>query len=501
MTRSDQPAWIELQSAIWIDTAVSPDTLSQCIREIIIAADVEFGNALATQFIKLHKDLQIRHRLSHQEASLLLSYGHLIASLAKHHRMSAAQIRQVIISRHPRLNVTWRSVQLLLIRLDLSVALHDASVRRLWNSDQERAFSFFADADIETSSQIVDILASRLEFPEPLSPVLKRLHSDGDPFLPYLQMLYFTCTVAEFFDHDASVPYEFSPRGIVANWLFDQFPNWSSKKGNPFLNNAKATGRLDMDWASNRVDNQGDAQALARLVLGLGGMGFTARREVAALLRMWIHRLLRLYEESVTVLPTRVTANQAENLLTWVSEHETASAGVIEQRVVDYIASRRHQPSAGWATRGLGDPVNASNTSRRKLGDIDFQNTELRSAVAYEAHAGRLSSIYLEDHLRTLRRILPQRAEEWQPADDSHEWTIELVFIGHEVANLEPRVVDVDGRSVQVRFETMRDAIRSDIASGIALDTFVNTIIMPLNERRTPNSVRDAVLSKLSFES
>ena len=82
--------------------------------------------------------------------------------------------------------------------------------------------------------------------------------------------------------------------------------------------------------------------------------------------------------------------------------------GVIEQRVVDAIANRIRP--TGSRSRGLGDPVNAANTPRRKLGACEFQDIASSHVVAYEAHAGVLTETYVGAHLAGLDRgIRPDR--------------------------------------------------------------------------------------------
>ena len=61
----------------------------------------------------------------------------------------------------------------------------------------------------------------------------------------------------------------------------------------------------------------------------------------------------------------------------------------------------------GWRSHGIGDSVNASNVSRRKIGDAEFQHATEKTVVAYESHAGRLTDVYVDGHVETLRRVIP----------------------------------------------------------------------------------------------
>ena len=93
------------------------------------------------------------------------------------------------------------------------------------------------------------------------------------------------------------------------------------------------------------------------------------------------------------------------------------------------MALTRHLEHDGWRSHGLGDSVNASNVSRRKLGDCEFQNASAADgSMAYEAHAGNLSQVYVDGHAQTLRRVLPLRIEEWERIAGVQEWNIEIIL-------------------------------------------------------------------------
>jgi hypothetical protein len=289
--------------------------------------------------------------------------------------------------------------------------------------------------------------------------------------------------------------YEFAPRGVAANWLFQQYPASLAAAANPFLNNAKAVDRLDLAWAAVRTDYPAAAHALVRVVEGLESMGFSARKELAAWLRWWIHRGLRLQAPPATQVTEMATPKLVGRVLAAVQGQETNTVGIVEQRVVDALSAVRHPAEEGWRARGLGDSVNASNISRRKLGDADFQDAARRSVVAYEAHAGVLSHVYLRGHLQTLARVLPVRAQEWAGISDIEEWSIEVIFVAHAfapgvpVAGTSVRVpgVPID---VSIRFSTMSDFIADGPGAAELTGAFVQHIHSRLNERRTPERVR-----------
>lgn len=94
-------------------------------------------------------------------------------------------------------------------------------------------------------------------------------------------------------------------------------------------------------------------------------------------------------------LPTDLTAEDIERVVFFdIADNETYTQGVLEQRIVDGLALLAFS-GEGWRPKGIGDSVNASNLSRRKLGDVEFTNVDGRTAIALEAHGGQLSINYV----------------------------------------------------------------------------------------------------------
>jgi hypothetical protein len=308
-------------------------------------------------------------------------------------------------------------------------------------------------------------------------------------------MLHYQCVVAEFFDHALTILYEFAPRGAVAEWVFAQYPDDLSGAGNPFLNNAKAVDRLDAAWARAK-DRQGllsPASALFEIIAGLEVMGFAARQELAGWLRRWLLRMVRLTRPLAQAVPDLPTVEAIDALLDAVATAETRTAGIIEQRLVDALALNRHLEHHGWRGHGVGDSVNASNVSRRKLGDCEFQNASKREVIAYEAHAGNLSQVYVDGHAQTLRRVVPMRIEEWERIADLEDWKIEVVFVAHSFS-CPPTDLQIDGMQVAVRFVEYSAFIADGSTAREMTELFAVHVNARLNERRTPQRVRDVYL-------
>lgn len=492
---SDQADFIRLELERAKAGGERSAALANAIGAALRAGDPTRGTRLAAKYSALHDDvLQGRHLLGFDEASAFLSQARLIAKLAAEESMSAAQIARVLSARDARVDFSWRAVRDVLAQLGEEPGLDKAKAQALFTEDEVLEELHFADADFYDAADLVGRAGAALGFPGDLRTCLIELFapqpSVGTRHGPYLQMLHYQCVIAEFFDHPLTVVYEFSPRGDVAAWLFDQYPGDLCPAGNPFLNNAKAVDQLDIAWARSKAGLMGAALALYEILAGLEVMAFAARQELAGWLRRWLLRVIRLTRELAKKVPERPSLSEIAALFDAVARDETRTAGIIEQRIVDVVALTRHPEASGWRSHGVGDSVNASNVSRRKLGDCEFQDASARAAVAYEAHAGNLSQIYVDGHVQTLRRVLPMRLEEWQRIDDIEAWTVEVVFVAHSFSCLAVPV-SIDGVEVAVTFIEYRDLISAAPTPAAIEELFALHVNGRLNERRTPQRVRD----------
>lgn len=495
----DGPEYIrlELDRCRQADSIDGP--LKSMVESALAAGDDRFGALLSARYVDVHDRLRGEEfSLNFLEASALLSHGRVIALLASEESMSAAQIARVLEARDRRAVFGWRPVQKVLERLGLAPSVSVSQVQELYGRDEVQEEAFLADADAVVSRALLGSVADQLGFADDLPSLLRELYREGGAtFWPYLQILHYQCVIVEFYDHPASVLYEFKPRGNAATWIFDRWVAVGVPTQNPVLNNAKATDKLDLGWASSRQPRNGDpaaARALVRLVEGLGDLGFLARRELAAWLRRWLLRVIRLSTPVMHPLPERPTATEIERVLQRLSAGESATAGVVEQRLVDALTAAMHADRNTWRERGLGDSVNASNLSRKKLGDCEFQDAASRRVVAYEAHGGRLTPIYVEGHIRSLRRGMSLRVEEWEGIADRSEWQLETVFLAHDfVGDPPPRTV-IEGVPVTIKFESYSDFVARAPDAAALLDQFEQHVHGPLNSSRTPDRVREAYL-------
>ncbi len=297
-----------------------------------------------------------------------------------------------------------------------------------------------------------------------------------------------------FYDHPSEYIYTFKPRGAVANLIFGTFPPGLAPGGNPMLNNFKAVNRLSHDWAESRDDNRDQAIALVKIVLVLSSLSYPARKQLAGSIRRGILRFIEINTPAKVTMPSAATPADVARFLQAVSQSPTNSRDIIEQRVTDFLATMNHR-EAVWRARGLGDPVNASNTSSRKLGDCDFQNAATQTCHAVESHAGRLTDVYLHEHLRTLRLNLPKRLDEWSGISEIGEWKLEVLFIAHENA-LTP---DCDQPELAIPCDivvtTFAEACEKVIGIAEAMQVqavklFNRWVVRPLNAPNTPHSAK-----------
>jgi hypothetical protein len=498
----DIPTWLDLEIQGWKASGKPSRQLVGVVAAYISAADDDLAGLLSEQYFGLHKKLSREPLLQHDGASALLSHARLIALLAGED-LSAAQIANLLVARDARTPITWRHVQTVLPKLGFQLTVRDEDIERVDEADRELELEVFADGEEEICQEMVAEAGLRLGFPGDLLSALRTLlPTDKVPIGPYLQMLHFQCILPEFYDHDPRAIYEFKPRGGVSELLLKRYPDSLEVSHSAYLNNAKGVDKLGYEWArSKKRSRRAEAHALVQIIEGLSSMGFAAKRELASWLRQLLVRRIRHAEDDSISLPEDFMPAEARRLLDAVAHSESRSRGIVEQRLVDAVCSLRY-PSPLWIARGLTDSVNATNISRRKCGDCDFQDSVSRTVVAYEAHAGRLSDIYVRAHLGTLGRVLDQRKREWSEniGPDLDRWRVKVVFVAHEIEL--PQSLPPDERSgVQVEVEAITFAdlfAHFDVNRPDVIGALRQYVLEPLGRPRTPDSVRRTLLQLIS---
>jgi hypothetical protein len=501
IAREDQPAHIRASYAAWHAGQPRTAGLSGAISAALRAGNGDLGGRFASNYFPFHEEtLQRRHLYSFEQATSFLSHLRLAVQLAAHESMSAAQIAKILGARDHRVGFGWRAVRDVLRALGYRFELTEDAVEGLFQRDLELEEIAFADADFYDAAGIVGIAGSELGFPGDLQALLLRLFSpepDGLRHGPYLQILHYVVTVAEFYDHALKVLYEFAPRGQVAVSIFNSYPIDLRASGNPVLNNAKSIDVLDSGWARSKEDYLPASTAVFEIIDGLEQLGFAARKDLSAWIRRWLHRVVRLTRIVARRVPDSPTEAEIEKVVTAVAEGPTRTFGVIEQRLTDVLALCAHPFTEGWRNHGIGDSVNASNVSRRKIGDAEFQHATARTVVAYESHAGRLTDVYVDGHIEALRRVIPLRSEEWERVAPRGEWSLDVRFLAHDVT-ADRRELEIDGFRVQIVPFTFADFCSHQPDGATLLPIYHAHMTLRLNEARTPQTVRDRYIELTS---
>lgn len=498
----DVPTWLDLEIDSWRASRRPSRQLEAVVFAFIGAGDDDLAGLLAERYFGLHARLAKEPLLGHEGASALLSHARLIALLAANENLSAAQIAKLIAVRDARTPVVWRHIDAILGRLDRKPSLQLEDVKTVNEVDRALELELFADADDSTCIEMVAEAAQRLGFPGDLrSELLVLFPQEAPPKGPYLQMLHFQCVLAEFYDHDLSAIYEFNPRGEASEWLFAQYPDSLNVAGNPFLNNAKSVDKLGREWARSKdTARRAEAHALVGVIEGLDGMGFAARRELASWVRRILVHQIRLAEGVSIDVPDELTSEQARRLVDAIRAEETKTRGILEQRILDACCSLRH-PNPDWIARGLKDSVNTTNVSRRKCGDCDFQDSVNRRVIAYEAHAGRLTDLYVRAHLRTVAAVLQGRQREWaENVGPDLAWELRIVFVAHDIDLRELHLTEeIQGVQVEVEALTFAQVLAEfDAHDSSTLVSLRDYVLGPLSRPRTPDPVRRTLLRLIS---
>lgn len=407
---------------VWLRAAIST----------ALETSVMSGSAYFLAYRRLRAGATGMVGLSHTVAQRLLSRAPLISSLLSAEKFSCSQVARVINATEPLLGVSHVAISVIARELKMLPALDPtAAGEELWDDDQAFAAFLFSDSPLEEVSEIAAGELGEWFSAVDVGPLLEEVGGmkGQDPFWPYLQMLHWCLTPVEFYDHPASFLYEFAPRGAVGLRLFGRYP---VPTGNPILNNAKAVESLNASWARSRSSDA--AMALVSLLGLLEETPFVSRRHAARVLRAWLVRNIELRTSQTTEIAVPVSGDSLSKSAYAVGKGNTGTQGVIEQRVVDALAVLAFQ-GPGWRAHGVGDSVNASNLSRKKLGDVEFVNVDARMAIAIEAHGGLLSRAYAAEHQRSLARSIEQRlSESWAALDAPEAWTVKVVFVAHSWA-------------------------------------------------------------------
>lgn len=489
----------------WSLTSTAPDVLKKALTAGLGVTSDKFSLTSA-EYLKAYARLRSGGRdwtpLDHSSSVLLLSRARLILDFVSVKKFSGAHISQIFATTERALLVHYNAIHAVAQSKGMEPSLDKKQAGEdLWNQDIGRSALLFADSNEEESCIIAGELISQWAPHIGERCALELLHlargvmatPGEDPKWPYIQILHWCVLSQEFFDHPPTYLYEFSPRSS----LFTETicGKYAAATGNPILNNAKAVAKLDQQWAMNRKPTE--AHSLVGLLETIESLPYQARREVCRIIRAWIARLIELAQVSPTEIPASLSVDDYLTLTRYISTNETSTAGVIEQRIVDTLGIL-HYTRPGWKSRGIGDSVNASNISRKKLGDIEFANIDARTAIAIEAHGGVLTAPYVSAHHKSLVRIIQQRLDDsWLAIDDAEKWSIKVIFVGHGVDPDLPRSDEILGVDITYKYMDYSEFIQLTLSNTkkIELKTaFEKYFRKPINSRTVKQSTRDRVL-------
>jgi hypothetical protein len=490
--------WAIINLEQWEDALSPPNELREAVQRILIVAGEIAANELSQHYFSIHKKLIEDHFFSHSEGRWFLSHSFLMIELASKEKLTAAQIARMLAVRDGRARFNRHTTEAFLDKMKCGPTLSVEQVQDLFHVDSAEEALFFADASLVQSAEMLDSAAGALGYSESLALNLQQLapEENCDKYTPYLQILHFQCTLAEYFDHAVTDLYEFSPRGKAALWLFDTYPDALTKAGNPFLNNAKSVERADAGWV--RMKKKGErpgTAALEGILFNLEMMGFAARRELARLIRLWLHRILRLTRPITNALPSSLSQPEWDIVINAIGAENSSTYGILEQRVVDALTWGEY--TDGWRARGIGASVNATNISTRRLGDCDYQSSDRKTIFAFESHGGVLTDIYVKEHLRTLKKTFALRRDELEGIAEISDWTIHINFVAHTLMlrdYADGDQVEFEGAILTLRFVTFREFIDHWLVSAPNYEHLDQFVIAPLQKKQTPNEVRRRLL-------
>lgn len=478
---------------VWSASGTAPGALVDVVRDAL-SAERLLPDRFAREYFRTHDQL-VRTVMTFDSARGLLSNALLVAQLLER-KFSCAQIANTLNGSQPGAEYSWQQVQKVARILGSVPSLNQVSAEEVTALDRELEATRFADASPLEVVEIISERAAELGCRDDLRPDLLQFWSS---FVPqYSIILHANALAVEFYDHPPQqAAYEFQPRGGVIAWLQTIHPSYAAVES-AYLNNSKAAYAFDSSWAWGRNPPfWSSAHALSNILASLGGMPYSGRRELSGWLRQWLLRIERSRLGSRVEVPL-ANPIEAERFIRCVSSANTSTSGVLDQRILDFIIPPRFENRDGWIARGVGDHVNATNTSRSKMGDLEFENTSRRRIEAYEAHGGRLSDVYVDAHRATLRNVLDRRKAALLAIDAANEWDIRITFVAHDIqtSRLDDEIID----GFRIRWEACTYAGLADegvsrlrMPSGIA--DFNTSIVNKVSPAYVPDRVKRQYLA------
>lgn len=482
----------------WQDSSRASKFLRKVVSDCLSVESV-LGEQFPAKYFHIHQQLTDFGQLSFEDASSLLSHANMIARLLSEEHMSCAQVASVLSARRGGFEYNWHQVRIVANGLGQTPHVDAEAAKRLLDRDSESGVERFADADPEACIEVLVEVGGKLGYPKNLEQELRRFYPDRDGFQPqYSIILYGNLLITEFYDHPtATAAYEFTPRGGVFTDIQNRlFPSYSAKES-AYLNNSKGAFAFDRNWAwARKASMREQALALADILAGLSQMSYPARRAFATWMRAWLLRIEEACRDS-RVEVRRPSFDEMENFFKQVSAGNSRTYGILEQRAVDCLSTALLSMEGGfWAAHGRGDSVSASNTSRKKLGDVEFKSGTERRVWAFEAHGGTLVPFYVDIHAATFEDILPRRRVEFEQVGDPSEWNIRVEFVAHDLNGMDElsRISEIHGYNVEWTFVTFRELwsmVKDRVTQEVLVQAFDEHVTRHIDSRWVSDAVKE----------
>jgi len=428
-------------------------------------------------------DLANSYALLPQDAVKLGSQLSLVKTLAKGFQYSSSSINAILESKVEVEKLNTYLLQDMGKFVGSLPSIDENDLSKIVENDILLSPTIFADSELEDIVEKLNITAKTLNMPRIGDYFAKLIDHD-----PYLQMLHWQSVLIEFQDFDPSILYEFAPRGKIAKTFFKQHEAVGvGTGGNPILNNAKSAYAADTQWAMQKKPrHRKSAIGLSDILLSLKTQSYPSRKSMATLLRWAIHKYLDVKSNvdqklipNLADLKSETATDRIQSWLKFTAKANTETRGIFEQRCVDYLVSCLFQ-NKDVEIRGLKDSVNATNLSRLKFGDEEVMDVHSKSVKAYEPHGGNLSQIYIDEHLRSMAKVVLARRQELEMVAPLINWEFKVIFVAHS-SSVKSQEHFVSGAKVSVEVSNYSDLIDEVENVGHSPEFFDDMVVSALN--------------------
>ena len=456
---------------------------------------------LSMKYFEIVSSLQNKFHLDFDASRQVVAYFPLIFILRAFQGCTASEISRLLSVRLASISINWQIIDAILSKLGQSPTLSVEQVKLCYFEDCNSEEEFFGDLNIQDCISLVSQHASQAG----LDPRFSKFLNDfliNDLHPPLVCVLHYQLIIQRFYDHAISYAYEFKPRGEPLNWLAEKYNEAGVDVGkSPFLNNAKATLRLDDGWAIGRDKNPQSAAALSFILSQLEALSPVAKSDLSNKIRHLLARFVKLKQSEFLSNDEelRLDSSSIKTLFAEIGQKNTSTNGILEQRYVDVYASLCNPPEDGWKPKGIGDSVFAANIFRKKFGDVEFLGNmdDCPTLNAYESHSGKLTEIYVHDHIHSFSSVLEMRKDELKLVAELNDWTMNLNFVCREVKCPEfvRHIIKISDAEVclninYLHFDVLLEKVQNDPKFVSVSQSIFNTY---LNDIWTPQRVKQAV--------